>query len=340
MTTRWNSLTIVALAAVFLTGTATAAPAQCLMWTVARDGSGNFTTVQAAVDAVPDGTPATIRIRPGVYREVVRVPAGKTHLTMLGTTGDPADVVIDFDNASGTLKPDGTPFGTTGSATVTIAASDVTVRHITFSNSFDRAAHPEITATQAVALKATGDRMLFEHDRFLGHQDTVYADTSTVDIRARQLYRHSTILGDVDFMFGRATAVFDHVTITALDRGGNPNGYLTAASTRADNPHGFLIIHSTITSPAAPASYFLGRPWHPGGDPNAIAQVVIRETQLPAAVKPAPWTDFSGFSWRDARLFEYRNTGPGAGTGPDRPQLPTADAPRFTIPAYLGDWTP
>ena len=148
--------------------------------------------------------------------------------------------------------------------------------------------HPEITATQAVAMKATGDRMLFEHDRFLSHQDTLYADTSTVDARARQLYRHSTI----------------------------------------------------VTSPAAPASYFLGRPWHPGGDPNAIAQVVIRNTSLPAAIKPAPWTDFSGFSWRDARLFEYRNTGPGATLTPDRPQLTDTEAPHFTIATYLTDWTP
>lgn len=335
-------LALIGLMVVLLAGTGVAAAdaPHSLVWTVAKDGSGDFMSVQAAIDAVPDGTPATIRIRPGVYREVVRVPAAKTHLTMFGVTGDPADVVIDFDNASGTLKPDGTPFGTTGSATVTLQASDFTARHITFSNSFDRAAHPEITATQAVAVKATGDRMLFEHDRFLGHQDTLYADTSNVDIRARQLYRHSTIVGDVDFMFGRATAVFDHVSITALDRGGNPNGYLTAASTRVDNPHGFLITNSTVTSPAAPGTYFLGRPWHPGGDPNAIAQVVVRNTALPAAIKSTPWTDFSGFSWRDARLFEYRNNGPGAGTGPDRPQLTDAEAPQFTVAAYLGDWTP
>jgi pectin methylesterase-like acyl-CoA thioesterase len=189
-------------------------------------------------------------------------------------------------------------------------------------------------------VKATGDRIFFDHDTFLGHQDTVYADTAGVDVRARQYFRRSTIMGDVDFMFGRATAVFDQVTIVALDRGGNPNGYLTAASTRADNPHGFLITGSRVVSTAAPGTYFLGRPWHPGGDPAAVAQVVIRDTVLPAAVKSAPWTDFSGFSWRDARLFEYRNGGPGAGSGPDRPQLTRADAAKYTVAAYLGDWHP
>ncbi|MET0133205.1 MAG: pectinesterase family protein [Kibdelosporangium sp.] len=314
--------------------------APCVTLLVAKDGTGDYSTVQAAVDAVPDGTPSTIRIKPGRYREVVKIPAGKTHLTLLGSTGDPTDVVVDYDNASGTLKPDGTPYGTTGSATVTIAANNFTARHITVSNSFDRAAHPEITATQAVALKATGDRMYFDNDRFLSRQDTLYADTAATDTRARQYYTRCTIVGDVDFIFGRATAVLDRVTITALDRGSDPNGYITAASTRADNPYGFLIINSTVTSSAPAGTFFLGRPWHPGGDPAAIAQVLIRDTRLPAAVKSAPWTDMSGFSWRDARLREYRNTGPGAGSGPDRPQMSSGEAAQHTVAAYLGDWRP
>jgi pectate lyase len=128
------------------------------------------------------------------------------------------------------------------------------------------------------------------------------------------------------------------VTITALNRGSNPNGYLTAASTRADNPHGFLITNSVVTSTAPAGTFFLGRPWHPGGDPAAIAQVLIRDTTLPAAVKSAPWTDMSGFPWRDARLREFHNSGPGAGTGPDRPQLTAAEAAKYTVDAYLGDW--
>jgi pectate lyase len=182
--------------------------------------------------------------------------------------------------------------------------------------------------------------MLFQHTRFLSHQDTLYADTAAVDKRARQYYEHSYIEGDVDFIFGRATAVFNHVKIKALDRGLSTNGFITAASTRKDNPHGFLIVNSTITSDAPAGTFYLGRPWHPGGDPDAIAQVVIRDTTLPAAIKGTPWTDMSGFSWRDARFFEFRNRGPGAGTGVDRPQLHADQAARFTVANYLGDWKP
>lgn len=93
-------------------------------------------------------------------------------------------------------------------------------------------------------------------------------------------------------------------------------------------------------STAAARSYYFGRPWHPGGDVNAIAQVVFRGTYLPAAIKTTPWTDMSGFSWRDARLRGYHNTGPGAGTGTDRPQLTSAEAATYPVANYLGDWRP
>ncbi|WP_330274803.1 pectinesterase family protein [Lentzea sp. NBC_00516] len=297
-----------------------------------------FATVQSAIDAAPAG--GVITLPKGVYREVVKIPATKQNLTLRGATGRAQDVVIDFDNANGTKKPDGTTYGTTGSATATIAASGFTARDLTFRNSFDRAKHPEITGTQAVAVKATGDRMLFDRVRFEGHQDTLYADTPDVATRSRQYYRDCAITGDVDFLFGRATAVFERATITALNRGGDPNGYVTAASTRKDNPHGFLIVNSKILSDAPAGTYFLGRPWHPGGDPDAIAQVVIRDTVLPAAIKSAPWTDMSGFPWRGARFAEYRNTGPGAGTGTDRPQLTAEQARQHTKDAYLSGWNP
>lgn len=333
-----KTLLLTALAAASLTAPAAAA----VNVVVAKDGTGNFKTVQAGIDAVSAG--GTVSVKPGAYHEVISVPASKTGMTLRGTTGKASDVVVDYDNASGTKKPDGSTYGTSGSATATIAANGFTASALTFRNSFDRTAHPEITATQAVAVKTTGDRMVFDNVTFLGHQDTLYADTAAVGTVGRQYYRNCSISGDVDFLFGRATAVFDRATITALDRGSSTNnGYLTAASTRRSNPYGFLIVGSTVLSSAAPASFHLGRPWHPGGDVDAIAQVVVRETSLPAAIKPAPWTDMSGFSWKDARFFEYRDTGPGAGTGADRPQLTAAQAATFTAQRYLagGDgWNP
>jgi pectin methylesterase-like acyl-CoA thioesterase len=320
-----------------------AAPARIV---VAADGSGDVTTVQAAIDAVPAGNtaPTTILIRAGVYREVVTIPANRPHLDLVGATGNPRDVVITFGNASGTLKPDGTQFGTSGSATVLISASDITARNITFENSFDEAAHPEIANRQAVALRTTGDRLVFENDRFLGNQDTLYVNSSSTTPVSRHYFFLCEIVGDVDFIFGRGTAVFDRTVIRALSRGSaDNNGYVTAAATPVTNTYGFLITRSAIVSDAPAKTFHLGRPWHPGGDPNAIAQVVIRDTWLTAAIKDSPWTDFSGFSWREARLAESRNVGPGAVITPDRPQVDPAAAAGLTPARYLAGtdgWNP
>ncbi|MEV4755483.1 pectinesterase family protein [Micromonospora sp. NPDC049559] len=315
---------------------------------VAADGSGQFTTVQAAVNAVPTGNTRrwTINIRPGTYRELLTVPSDKPFVSFVGTSGNAADVVITYDNASGTPRPDGSgTYGTTGSSTVFIDGDDFTARNLTFANSFDEAAH-DYAAEQAVAVTTRGDRLVFDNVRFLGNQDTLQPSSPDAGTVSRSYYRRCYVEGDVDFVFGRGTAVFDRCEIRSLNRGSSSNnGYVTAASTSIANPYGFLFTRCRLT--AAPGtsagSVYLGRPWHPGGDVNAIAQVLFRNSVLAAHIKGAPWTDMSGFSWRDARFAEYRNTGAGATVTSDRPQLPDAQAPDHTVRRYLagGDgWDP
>jgi pectinesterase len=316
-----------------------------LVMIVAADGGGDFTTVQAAIDAVPSGNTAraTILIRTGVYREVVHVPADKPFISLVGTGPRASDVVITYDNANGTPRPEGGTYGTSGSASVTIDGSDFRAYHLTFANSFDEAAHPEITNRQAVAVLTRADRLVFTDVRFLGNQDTLYLNSPNATTVSRVYLAGSYVEGDVDFIFGRATAVFEWCQIRALDRGQDPNGFVTAASTSIDNPHGFLFLHSAFTSDAPAATYYLGRPWHPSNDPNAIAQVTIRESWLGAHIKATPWFDFGTWSWRDARYFEYHNIGPGAGTGADRPQLSAEQAADATPRAYLAGtdgWDP
>ncbi|MGC0341720.1 pectinesterase family protein [Streptomyces sp. SLBN-8D4] len=299
---------------------------------------GDYPAVQAAVDAVPDGNalPVTIAVAPGTYRAKVYIPATKPKIVLQGTGQDRSDTVIVYD----------TPAeygGSTGSATVRIAANDVTARHLTFSNDFDEAA-VELKGEQALAMKTTGDRIVFEDTAFLGNQDTLMTDSPKLDVISRVYLRDAYIEGDVDFVYGRATTVIERSVIRALSRGSDSNnGYITAASTWTGNPYGFLITRSKIVSDAPDRTFHLGRPWHPGGEPAAVAQVVIRDTVLPAAVKSSPWTDMSGFSWRDARFAEYRNAGPGAAPSADRPQLDAADARTYTVANYLkgtDGWAP
>ncbi|MDN4609536.1 pectinesterase family protein [Arthrobacter burdickii] len=325
------------------TRTVTKAPVAGANLTVASDGSGDHTTIAAALTAAPanSAVPFVIAIKPGTYREVVNVT--KPNVTLAGAGEKPEDVVITYDNAAGTPKPDGTgTYGTSGSATVLIKANNVTTRNLTIENAYKETG---TGSEQAVALKTSGDRLVFDTVRLIGDQDTLYVDSPAAGTTARSYFTNSYVEGDVDFIFGRGTAVFDKSTLMASTRGSTSNnGYLTAASTDKSLGFGYLITDSTVLSDAPAGTFHLGRPWQPSGDANAVAQVVIRDTALPAAIKSSPWTDMAAnFSWRNARFFEYNNAGPGAVTNPDRPQLSAADAAKYTKWTYLAGndgWNP
>jgi len=280
-------------------------------------------------------------VKPGLYHERVVFPADRPNLVLVGLGRHPEDVVITDDRANGTPNPAGGTWGTTGSASITIDAADVAFRNMTLSNSFDEAAHPEITNRQAVAVLTRGDRISFEHVRFLGNQDTLYLNSPNVTTVSRTQLSHCYIEGDVDFIFGRGTSVLEHCHIHSLDRGSTTNnGYVTAASTPLSNQYGFLFTKCHFTGATAPGTVYLGRPWHPSNDPDAVAQVVIRESHLAEHFQAAPWTDFGIWPWRDARYFEYRNRGAGAAVTADRPQLSASEAELYTPEAYLAGWDP
>lgn len=315
---------------------------------VDAQGRGDHATVQAAVDATLDA-PAecwTLVIAAGTYRETVLVPQAKTGLCFLGATGDARDVVIVYDNAAGTPKPEGGTYGTSGSATTTIQADGFTAAHVTFANDWLRADHPDITGTQAVAAKVMGDRSYFERCRFLGHQDTLYADTRALASFARQYYRECHIEGDVDFVFGRATAVFERCELSTLARDVTfrPYGFVFAPSTAAANPRGYLAVHCVVNGTAADASFGLARPWRPSSDPTALPSLVVRETWMGPSIDAAtPYVDMSsGYHWQDARFGEFHDIGPGAAipVPENRPQLTPEQAAEHTPRNYLGDWRP
>ncbi|MFF1695235.1 pectinesterase family protein [Streptomyces sp. NPDC058257] len=310
-------------------------------------GRGDHTTVQAAVNAA-SGTSWTLVLAPGTYRETVTVPETSAGLTLVGASGDPRDTVIVYDNAAGTPKPDGSgTYGTSGSATTTVRAAGFTAHALTFANDWLRADHPGCTGTQAVALKVTGDRSAFFGCRFLGHQDTLYADTADLGVFARQYFRDCYVEGDVDFVFGRATAVFERCrfhTLARSDLAAAPYGFVFAPSTAAANPRGYLVTRSRVTSGAPDAYYELARPWVPSSDTTARPMLTVRETHLGHGIDAvAPYANMrDAYPWQDQRFAEYRNTGPGATvTVPlNRPQLTRVQAQSATRGGYLTGWRP
>ena len=290
--------------------------------TVAADGSGDYTTVQAAIDAVPanNASRVVIDIKPGTYREIVTVPANKPYITLQGTGASPGDVVIVDNHYAGA-------YGTGGSATAFIDGHDFVASDLTISNDFD-----ESTVTsggQALAVNLSADRAIFSNVRLLGDQDTFYLANS-----ARTYLVDSYVEGTVDFIFGGGIAVFDTCSIYEKRTTGGP---ITAASTPSTSTYGILFYRSTVTGAASNVTS-LGRPWRPD------AQVLYRESTLSATIATAqPWTDMSTNTWQAARFFEYRDTGAGAGVNANRPQLTDAQAADYTPQKYLAGtdgWNP
>jgi len=296
--------------------------------TVAADGSGNYTTIQAAIAAAASGT--VISIKAGTYHGQVSIPAGKS-LTLQGATGVATDVVITGNTPQSTA-------GAAGSATVLNLAANTTITGLTMANTYG-------SASQALALYAGGDRQVYRNVRVLGYQDTLLSWGGTGTAQVRQYIYKSYIEGAVDFIYGNGSLVIDSSTIRSLDRGSSNNGYITAAATNATNPYGILITKSTLSSSAAAQTVALGRCWHAGGATDAIGQVLVRDSSLGGHIRQAgAWQDMSGFSWKTCRFNEYNNSGAGATQGTtDRPQMSAATAANYTPQKYLAGrdgWNP
>ena len=285
--------------------------------TVASDGTGTYRTVQAAIDAVPanNNTRRVITIKPGTYREIVTVPSNKPYLTLqgLGSSANNTVIVNNHSNAGG--------YGTFGSATVFVNGHDFIATNLTMSNDYGE-------GSQAVAANLNADRSVFTNVRFLGNQDTLLVNNY------RQYFANSYVEGTVDFIFGDGTAVFNATSIYERRSSGGP---ITAARTPAGNTYGFLIYRCTITG-ATNNTTQLGRPWGPD------AQVVYLESSLSATIKTSqPWIDMSSNSWQNARFFEYKNSGAGAGSNSNRPQMSDSTAANYTPQRYLAGndgWNP
>jgi len=321
-------------------------PLATVTLTVAKSGA-QYTTVQAAVNAVPDNSSTTyvISIASGTYKERVTVPATKRHLTLEGADHNAKDVVITSADYSQETNPaTGSPYGTEGSATVHVKANDFTAEYVTFSNTFDKTAHSGVTGTQAVAIAMEGDRQQYLHDIFYGHQDTLLTWGASASKQLRQYVYGSEIDGDVDFIFGNGSLVVDRSTVNALNDGIYSSAYLTAPATPAAQKYGILITGSTVNTTLANNTVYLGRAWKPSTDSDP--QVVIRNTVLPQAVNASgPWLGISGATWTSGRYGEYANSGPGASRSSTsaRPLLDATTAASYMAAAYLAGadgWNP
>lgn len=257
---------------------------------VAKDGSGDFFSVQEAINAVPDfrkNVRTTILVKRGVYKEKIVIPASKINLSLIGEDGS----VLSYDDYADKLNCFDEKTGTSGSASCYIYAPDFYAENLTFENTSG-------PVGQAVACFVSADRAYFKHCRFLGWQDTLY----TYGKGCRQYYEDCYIEGTVDFIFGWSTAVFNRCHIHSKTK-----GYVTAPSTDQGQKYGYVFYDCRLTADEGVTGVYLSRPWRP------YAQAVFVRCDLGGHIMPAGWNNWGNVENEKTAFYaEYQSRGAGA----------------------------
>lgn len=287
---------------------------------VSRDGTGDFRTLQEAVEsarAFMDYT-VTIYVKNGVYKEKVIVPSWVENIDIIGEDRD--KTIITYDDHANINK-----MGTFRTYTVKVEGSDITFKNLTIENN---AAH----LGQAVALHTEGDRLKFINCRILGNQDTIYTGAKFTRLYFKDCY----IDGTTDFIFGPSTALFENCMIHS-----KRNSYVTAASTPKEAKYGYVFKHCKLTAEPGVDKVYLGRPWRP------YAYTLFIECELGKHIVPAGWHNWGKQSNEEtARYMEYKNTGEGANVSERvawSKQLTKKEAEAVTVDVIFGtqsNWNP
>lgn len=284
---------------------------------VAKDGSGQFYNIQDAIDEISLNNDKEIQIyiKKGVYKEKLNVL--KPYITLIGESKDAT--IITYDDYAKKKFPNGDTYRTFNSYTVFVGANNFTAQNITFENS---AGKGEVVG-QAIAAYVEGDRAKFNNCKFLANQDTLFTGPlppkpiegsnfggpmeGKKRIVGRQYYKNCYIEGDIDFIFGSATAVFHQCEIFSKNLNKEINGYITAASTVEGNEFGYVFIDCKLISYAKPDSVYLGRPW------RDYAKTAFINCYMGAHIKKEGWNNWNKpLAEKEANYVEYNSYGPGA----------------------------
>jgi len=308
---------------------------------VAADGSGDYTTVQAAINAATPGTaaaPFKIFIKNGRYFEKDTVHSGKVHLMLIGESV--GGVTIAFGASATQFIPGSTTvtYGTAGSATFTVNAENFTAMNITFENTSGKLGD----GPQALAINVNKDRAAFKNCRFISGQDTVYAGTPG----ARQYFVRCYIDGNTDFIFGNAVAVFDTCVVYGRDRvDGSAGGVITAANTPNGQTYGYVFRGCRIPKGRITTSYSLGRPWQNDAGTTANPahnKTVFINTKMGGGIIPAGWQVWDAGTNTSVITYAEYNSTHFSGAPVDvsarlswTQQLSAAQAAAYTLPTIF-----
>ncbi|KAM3287784.1 putative pectinesterase/pectinesterase inhibitor 46 [Capsicum chacoense] len=261
---------------------------------VAKDGSGKYKTIKAALKAAPEKSKKrfVIYVKKGVYRENVRVEKTKWNIMIIG---DGKDATIVSGNRN---FIDGTP--TFQSATFAVFGKGFVARDIGFLNTAGAAKH------QAVALMSTADESVFYRCKMDAFQDTLYAHSN------RQFYRECDIYGTVDFIFGNSAVVIQNCNILPRRPMTGQQNTITAQGKVDPNQNTGISIQNCTVMPwgnLTGINTFLGRPW------KNYSTTVFMQSNLGSFIHPNGWMPWVGTTAPSTIFYaEYNNFGPGAKT--------------------------
>mgnify|MGYP005782145423 FL=1 len=288
------------------------------MITVAKDLTGDFTSIQEAVKSIKN-TPETIFIKNGIYKE--RVEITLDNITLIGESAE--NTVITNDYCARIPMEDGSKRGTFRSYTFFVNANHFSALNITFENSAGFGKQ----VGQAIAVYAEGDDISFVNCRMLGHQDTLFTGPLPITekeaggfrgptefaerIPGRQLYENCYISGEVDFIFGSATAYFKNCELYALNRNETINSYYTAPSTYKNQKYGYVFEGCRFTGNCPDKTVMLSRPW------RIYAKAVFLRCEMSGQITDCGFSDWNKPEAHETSYYaEYKCFGSGY-----RPQL-------------------
>lgn len=293
-----------------------------MLITVSKSPGEGYSLLQEALDSIPpqQKQAVTIRIKPGIYEEKITIVREAPPILLLGE--DPHSTVITWDDNAHTLGADGEPLGTFRSGTLNVFAEGFTAENLTIRN----ASGPG--TGQAVAAFVDAGQAVFRRVRLLGDQDTLYTG------QGKQYYNDCYIEGDVDYIFGAATALFEGCHL----HNKRSRGYITAASTPEEAAFGYVFLNCRITGGKDVSEVYLGRPWRP------YAHVAFIRTVMDGSVTGEGWHNW-GQPDREqtSRYEEYGSSGPGAcpeSRAAWSRQLTAEEAAEYRVLTVLDGWHP
>lgn len=287
-----------------------------LTYHVSQDGTGEFTRIMEAIEAVPYDTAATIYLAAGTYRE--KIFCEKKELRLVGEDKDNTKII--WGDGAMHLDSSGNKLRTFRTYTAFFGGQSITLENLTIEND----AGPGHLCGQAIAAYMDATDVLCRNVAFIGHQDTLFMAPLpekeheafgfmgprryTERLQTSQRYENCLIMGSVDFIFGGADARFDRCRIIcrALDEG--EHGYIAAPSTLPDH-RGLVFFHCVVAGEKGckQGSYYLARAWRKEGK-AAFISCTLGDVIHPEGYCAWNETDDE----RDVNFSEFECNGPGA----------------------------